>query len=247
MNALDSIADDIQQAQESYREGTCRDRILHDLICADAARIGERLTFVDIGCGRGFDTDIPLQRSLVQAAGNYIGIEPDTAVLPDESITDVRRCLFEQVDLPPSSVHLAFAVMVLEHVPDPQPFWDKLYEILVPGGVFWGLTVDARHWFCTASKWSERLALKNWYLWMLMGSRGGDRYENYPVHYRCNTPDQVAKYTTVFRSVDCINFARVGQSDPIFPGFLRPISRWFEKSRVQRGLPGSLLAIRAVR
>src|SRR5262245_2500014 len=144
-------------AEKRYREGTWRDRILHDFILADAAGLGEQLVFLDIGCGKGFDTDVPLQRSLARAAGRYIGIEPDPTVTPGDHIQDVRRCLFEQADIPPRSVHVAYAIMVLEHLAEPQPFWDKLHEVLAPGGVFWALTVDARHWFCTASAWAQRL------------------------------------------------------------------------------------------
>jgi SAM-dependent methyltransferase len=242
-NARDlSFAPDIQR----YREGTCRDRIMHDLILADAARLGSRLTFLDIGCGKGFDTDIPLQQSLVRAATNYIGIEPDLSVTPGDYIKDVRRCLFEQAELPRHSVHLAFAIMVLEHLADPQPFWDKLHEVLVPGGVFWALTVDARHWFCRASLWAQRLQIKNWYLSLVFGARGQDRYENYPVYYRCNTPERIERYARAFSSVCCFNLARVGQCDPLFPRFLRPLSRRLESSAIKRGKPGTLFVVRAV-
>jgi SAM-dependent methyltransferase len=231
--------------RQRYQEGVCRDRIIHDLILADAARFAKPLTMVDIGCGKGFDTDIPLQQSLVGAATHYIGIEPDHLVVPGPYLNDVRRCLFEQADLPPTSVHVAFAIMVLEHVADPQPFWDKLYEVLVPGGVFWALTVDARHWFCRASLWSQRLRLKEWYLAWLLGTRGKDRYENYPVFYRCNAPAAVETYARSFSSVCCFNLARVGQCDEIFPKFLRPLSRRREARAIQRGKPGTLLVVRA--
>src|SRR5262245_57296312 len=98
-------------AEKRYREGTWRDRILHDFILADAAEMGGPLVFVDIGCGRGFDTDVPLQKSLARAAGRYIGVEPDPAVTPGDHVQDVRRCLFEQADIAPGFVHIAFAVM----------------------------------------------------------------------------------------------------------------------------------------
>lgn len=234
-------------AAERYRAGAFRDRVVHDLILADAARLGDGLTFLDIGCGKGFDTDVPLQQSLVAAAGRYIGIEPDAAVELDGPITDVRRCLFEQADLAPGSVHVAFAIMVLEHLADPQPFWDKLHAVLAPGGVFWAMTVDARHWFCRASLWMERLRLKELYLSWLFGARGRERYENYPVHYRCNTPARVAHYAEAFASVQCVNLSRVGQCDELFPRFLRPLSRRLERRAVRRGKPGTLLVVRAVK
>jgi SAM-dependent methyltransferase len=234
-------------ALERYRSGAVRDRVLHDLILEDAAKLGRPLTLLDIGCGKGFDTDVPLQKSLVRAADRYIGIEPDAAVDAGEHITDVRRCLFEEADLPPGSIDLAFAVMVLEHLPEPQRFWDKLHEVLRPGGVFWGMTVDARHWFRHASLWSQRLRLKEWYLTWLMGVRGEERYENYPVHYRCNTPERLARFAASFRSVECANLSRVGQCDDLLPARLRPLSRRVEASAIARGKPGTLLLVRAVK
>lgn len=241
------LDDAFATAVRHYQEGTYRDRILHDLILADARALGDGLVFLDIGCGKGFDTDVPLQQSLVRAAGRYIGIEPDPAVTPGDYITDVRRCLFEDADLPPDSVHIAFAVMVLEHLRDPQPFWDKLHRVLAPGGVFWALTVDARHWFCTASTWADRLRLKNWYLSLLAGTRGKERYENYPVYYRCNTPAQVEHYARAFAAIDCLNLARPGQCDPLFPRLIRPLARRVEARSLRRGRPGVLLAIRAAK
>jgi SAM-dependent methyltransferase len=235
----------LARAVERYRGGTCRDRIVHDLILADAARLGERLTFLDVGCGKGFDTDVPLQQSLVRSAGNYVGIEPDRSIELGDSIKDVRRCFFEEADLPGASVHVAFAIMVLEHLADPQPFWDKLYDVLVPGGVFWAMTVDARHWFCRASIWLEHLKLKEWYLSWLMGTRGSERYENYPVYYRCNTPEQVARRAKAFSSVQTLNLSRMGQADELFPRFLRPLSRRLEARAIRRGRPGTLLLVRA--
>jgi len=232
---------------QRYLEGTCRDRILHDLILDDAGRLGLPLTMLDIGCGKGFDTDIPLQRSLVRAATHYIGVEPDAEVTPGDYIKDVRRCLFEHADVPPQSVHLAFAVMVLEHLADPQRFWDKLHEVLIPGGVFWALTVDARHWFCQASLWAQRLHLKEWYLTRLFGARGQDRYENYPVYYQCNTPADLARYGRAFSSVSCFNLARVGQCDDLFPRGVRPLSRRLESASIKRGKPGTLLVVRAAK
>ena len=242
--AIDAqIADAIRQ----YEGGAYRARLVHDLILHDAAALGDRCVFLDIGCGKGFDSDIPLQESLARSAGSYIGVEPDTAVTPAGHVTDLRRGFFEQADIAPASVHVAFAIMVLEHLEHPQPFWDKLYDVLVPGGVFWGLTVDARHWFSSASIWSERLRVKDWYLNRLMGDRGKERYENYPVHYRSNAPANIECFASRFSNVRCINFARVGQCDPLFPRPFRPLSRWFETRRVRRGKPGTLLAIRAMK
>jgi hypothetical protein len=135
--------------------------------------------------------------------------------------------------------------MVLEHLAQPRHFWDKLFEVLRRGGVFWGLTMDARHWFCHASLWAGRLRLKDWYLSALRGRRGEERYENYPVYYRSNTPRQVARYVGRFRTCECINLARVGQMNYYVPRPLQPLSDWLDRRAIARGKPGMLLLVRA--
>lgn len=233
---------------ERYRQGVWRDRILHDLILDDARQLGDGLTFLDIGCGQGLDGDVPLQRSLAENAARYVGVEPDTTVTPGDYVTEVHRCLFEDMVLPPGSVHVAFAVMVLEHLREPQRFWDKLHEVLADGGVFWGLTVDARHWFCRASLLAERMNIKELYLNGLLGRRGTEkRYENYPTFYRCNRPDEVRRFAAKFRSCEAINFSRVGQVDSYLPRFLGPLTRAMDRRAIRRGRPGTLLAVRAVK
>jgi SAM-dependent methyltransferase len=230
-----------------YQDGQWRDRIFHDLILAEARALGDRPTIVDIGCGSGLDGDVPLQRSIARAAGRFIGIEPDPTVALGDYFTETHRCRFEAAPLEPGSVHVAYAAMVLEHLSEPQAFWDKLGEVLVPGGVFWGLTLDGRHPFCAASSWLERLGLKDAYLNWRYGRRGVDRYENYPTYYRSNTPEQIGRLAAAFRSCETINFARVGQYSDYLPRSLRPLAHWHDRRRIRRGRPGTILAVRAVK
>jgi SAM-dependent methyltransferase len=229
---------------ERYRRGEWRDRILHDLILDDARRRGGALTFLDIGCGRGFGGDLRLQQSLARAAGRYIGIEPDPAMDPGPHVSERLCCFFEEAPLPAASVDVAFANMVLEHLEEPAAFWDRLHAVLRDGGVFWGLTMDARHWFCRASLWAERLKVKDLYLTALRGRRGEARYENYPVYYRSNTPEQIARYTRRFRSCETLNFARVGQCNYYVPRLLQPLANWLDRRALRRGRPGTVLAVR---
>jgi SAM-dependent methyltransferase len=232
---------------ERYRKGEWRDRILHDLILEDARQRGGALTFLDIGCGHGFGGDLRLQQSLARAAGRYIGIEPDPDVTPGEHVTERHCCFFEDAPLAPGSIDVAFANMVLEHLSEPRRFWDKVREVLRDGGVFWGLTMDARHWFCRASQWAERLKIKDLYLNTLRGRRGAERYENYPVYYRSNTPRQIGRYAKGFRSCEFLNFARVGQCNFYFPRLLHPLANWLDRQAMERKRPGTVLAVRAVK
>ncbi len=137
--------------------------------------------------------------------------------------------------------------MVLEHIADPGRFWDKLHSVLRDGGIFWGFTMDARHWFHLASSWSERLRVKDLYLTLLRGKRGVDRYANYPTCYRTNSPDQIRRYTRSFRSVQFINFHQVGQLNYYLPGPLRPVGHLVDRLEAALGRPGMILAVRAVK
>jgi SAM-dependent methyltransferase len=230
-----------------YRSGEWRAPIFRDMVLADVARVDGPARILDIGCGRGFDDDLDLQASIASHAGVYVGVEPDPAAALGPYFSEAHRCLFEDAPLAPGSIDVALAVMVLEHLPEPGRFWAKVAEVLREGGVFWGFTMDARHSFCRASAWMGRLRIKDLYLDLLNGRRGVDRYENYPVHYRANTPDQLAPYLRDFREWDLINFAKVGQLDSYLPGVLRPLAHALDRRALAVGRPGMVLAIRVAK
>jgi SAM-dependent methyltransferase len=233
---------------DRYRSGEWRDRIFRDMVLADARRLGPEPAILDIGCGEGLDGSVELQRSVAEAAGRFIGIEPDPEVALGDHFTETHRCTFEGAPLAPGSIDLAYAVMVLEHLPRPQVFWDKLFEVLADGGVFWGLTVDARHPFSRFSLWADRLKIKDLYLDLVLGraSEPG-RYRNYPTYYRSNSPAQIGRLARAFRSTEFINFARIGQWSPYLPGPLRWIADAIDARSVRKGRSGTLLAVRVVK
>ncbi len=229
---------------DRYRAGVCRDRVLFDLILErPPAKPG--LTILDIGCGRGFDGDVPLQEAMADRAATFVGVEPDLAIQPSARFHQVHRCFFEDAPIPAGSVDIAYAIMVLEHLEHPQRFWDKAYETLAPGGVFWGMTVDSRHYFCDFSRWFDKLKVKDGYLNLLLGKRGADRYENYPVHYRSNSPAEIARLARKFSRVECLNFSKEGQCNGYFPRLLHPMMNAFDRRAMRRQQPGTLLIVQA--
>jgi SAM-dependent methyltransferase len=232
---------------DRYRAGEWRDRIFRDMIVGDIARLGPAPVVLDIGCGKGFDGDIPLQRSIGEVAGSFIGIEPDPQVAVGDYFTTVYSCSFEEAPLESGSITVAYSIMVLEHLREPARFWQKLYSLLAPNGVFWGMTVDARHWVCRGSRWLERLALKDIYLDMLHGARGVDRYENYPAHYRANSPAQILPHVRAFRESEFVNFCREDQCSGYFPPVLRSVPRLLGRRAVRLEKLGTLLAVRLMK
>jgi SAM-dependent methyltransferase len=236
-----------QSYQSRYRNGSWRAPIYRDMVLADMQAFGDGARVLDIGCGHGFDGDAKLQRSLAAAAGSYIGVEPDTSISSGDHFTHVYPSLFEDAPIEAGSIQVAFAVMVLEHLEFPQRFWDKLWDALAPGGIFWGFTMDGRHRFCRASALAERTKIKDIYLSFLRGKRGEERYENYPVHYRCNTPADIQTFAGAFRECEFISFSRVGQLDYYVPRLLRPLTNCLDRCDIWLNRPGSLLAVRAVK
>jgi SAM-dependent methyltransferase len=233
-----------------YRSGEWRSPIFRDMVLADARRLGPGPAILDIGCGEGLDGSVELQHSIATVAGRFIGIEPDPTIKLADHFTETHRCPFEQAPMEAGSIDLSYAVMVLEHLPRPQFFWDRLFEVLADGGVFWGLTVDARHPFARFSLWADRLKIKDVYLDFVLGrvsvSESG-RYKNYPTYYRTNTPAQISQLTRAFRSSEYINFSRVGQWSPYLPRPLRSIVNKIDGLCVRRRRPGTLLAVRVVK
>lgn len=232
---------------QRYADGEWRAPIFRDMILSDALKLAKKrkdLSFLDIGCGGGFDSDPKIQQSIVQAAANYIGIEPDEDIKLSDIFSSVHRCFFDDAPIKSDSIDIAFSVMVLEHLENPEVFWRKIHHILRPGGVFWGFTVEARHWFVWASLLTERLHIKDIYLNMLHGKRGEKRYENYGVFYRSNTPKQIEKMTNAFASRTILNFNKVGEMDYYIPEKLRWVSRTFDRYTIRRGWPGSIIAVR---
>jgi SAM-dependent methyltransferase len=206
-------------------------------------------TVLDIGCGHGLMGEAALQGPIAALAGPYIGLEPDADAEPPDVFTRVWRHTLEEAPLPEASVDLAYSVMVLEHVREPAAHFAALARVLRPGGVFWGFTVDRRHYFSWLSQLFEWSGLKDRYLDRVRGSRGGSpaRYDNFPTFYRCNSPRVLAAQTARHFSLQTWSLHRVGQLDGYMPYRLRRVSRLADRAILRLGLPGSVLAVRMVR
>jgi SAM-dependent methyltransferase len=230
-------------AVAAYRAGQPRSIALRDLVLAELAQ-RPRARVLDIGCGRGFDGNTAAQRELIAAAGRYVGVEPDPDIALQPGIAVVHRCLLEQASIPSASIDVAIAAMVLEHVTDPEAFWAAVHRVLVPGGVFWGFTVNADHWFARASALMDRVGLKGWYLTRLRGSRGTERYENYPTAYRCCRVADLTRQTAAFRERLLLPFGRPSQLDFYAPARWRGLSRAVDRGLGRLTHPDALLAVR---
>lgn len=230
-----------------YEAGEYRSAIFADVLLNDMNLLGGNLTVLDIGCGGGFDGNVPLQRRIGTGAARFLGVEPADDVTPDACFHKVHRCLLEQAPIAPGSVDLAYAVMVAEHVADPVAFMRSVADALRKGGVFWAFTIDARHWSAWMSMFLERTHLKSAYMDALLGARGKARWRNYPVEYKLNSPSQLARYCAAFERVESVSLHRVGAEDSNLPAFLRGPNRLLDAALIAAGAPGSNFVFRAIK
>lgn len=232
---------------QRYRTGEWRTLLFRDLILADVVRMQGPLTFLDVGCGRGFDDDPRIQKTLSERCSHFIGVEPDTQMKLGDWFDELHRSVLEEAPIEPGSVDIGWAVMVLEHLSDPGSFWRKIYQSLRVGGVFWAFTVDRRHLFPWLVRGMDRIGLKDRYLRRLHGVQNHSVYEHYPTRYLSNSPRQIASHVQSFRRCDLINFSRVGQVDGYLPEMARPFAHLLDRLQNAVGLPGVLLAVRCER
>jgi SAM-dependent methyltransferase len=186
-------------------------------------------TVLDIGCGCGFDGETRFHEALAAQAGRLIGVEPDLNMPPPKIFSQVFQTLLEDAPIPRGSVDVAYAIMVVEHVADPERFWTRLYDVLAPGGVFIAFSVNGAHWCSQLIRLMSAVRLKSVYLDLLRGRRGSERYADYPVYYRTNTTEQVRRLARGFRSVETLTFGAVGEAAFYAPHSLRPMVRWVDQ------------------
>ncbi len=234
----------IHECQQRYRDGEWRAVIFRDLVLRDINACHDGATLLDIGCGSGFDGSKKLQEGILRQAAVAIGIEPDPTAAFGTYFTDCQRTTLEQAVVNDSSIDVAYAVMVLEHLADPTRFFSAVHRILKPQGVFWGFTVHHRHYFGIASHLLEAIRLKRWYLDRVLPDREGNRYRKYPTLYRCNSPRRIAKYTAAFSHVDWFGLTRPGEVVHYAPSLLAPLLKRADTILSRLALPGYLLVLR---
>lgn len=108
-------------------------------------------TVLDIGCGDGHLLNLYKNEFNDSVETHGADFSVQAVVLASAQGHKTYHGRFEEVRLPTEYFDLVVASHVIEHVPDPRAFTEKVFQILKPGGVFWFETpnigtVDAK-WF----------------------------------------------------------------------------------------------------
>lgn len=234
-----------EQLQEGYNFQTTSDWIalFVRLVAKECIQIGPETKALDIGCGVGIGRQPGFTQHVKDQVSELWGIEPDTnAPPPSDMFTNHQFALMEQAELPEGYFDLAYSFMVLEHVVDPEAFFNAVARCLKPGGVFFFVTVNAGHYFTRTGKILRALRLDEIVLRVLRGSQVGAYH--YPVQYKVNSAAQLRQVAsnTGFELPEIIYVEEQGPR-PYFPGPLA-IIWWvlYQKRRFIRR-PESLLTL----
>jgi SAM-dependent methyltransferase len=81
---------------------------------------------------------------------------------------------------------VVLSIYVIEHVSDPAAFAAASARVLRPGGDWFGLTLNVRHYFGGTTWAMSRIGAADWLLHRLEGDRVGHEH-HFPPEYRLNS------------------------------------------------------------
>ena len=196
---------------------------------------------LDIGCGEGLGQSGAFLTPIRDAVADLQGLEPDPNVEVDDRFDRVERALMEDADLPENHFDVAYAMLVMEHVADPERFMAAVHRCLKPGGAFLFLTPNRRHYFTVIAHAAKRLGIAETALRLVRPAAAVDDY-HYPVVYRFNRPEDILPIVEPL-GFTTSTFAYVEEEGPrpYFPGPLRPLYLLMRKKRELIRTPNRLL------
>jgi SAM-dependent methyltransferase len=151
-------------------------------------------TVLDVGCGRGAHAEhpVPYVRRLRNFRGRCAavwGCDVDAAGETNPTIDRFHRITEQGWEVPTAAVDLAIADCVLEHVPDPQQFFQEAARVLKPGGYLCLRTPNARGYVSLAAQ----LVPNRLHGRVVRRLNGRAEADTFPTLYRCNTAGRVKK------------------------------------------------------
>ena len=157
-------------------------------------RVQELLTeeaiAVDVGCGRGTQADDPVRvrrelRILRGKCKRVIGLDVDPLAGDNPFVDDFRLIGSDQRwPLADASADVAVADFVLEHIADPEIFFNEAARVLRPGGTICIRSINAWSYVGLAARFVPN-GLHARILRGVQPERG--EHDVFPTAYRCNT------------------------------------------------------------
>ena len=210
--------------------------------CGDGARV--------LNVGAGEDVSGAL-RPLLRRGVHLVGVDPDEAIERNRSLAERHRMELEEF----STAHegefdLVLSVYVLEHVADPAGFTAACARVLRPGGSWFALTLNVRHYF-GATTWAlSRLHVAHPVLHLLKGESLVEAH-HFPTQYRLNSRAAVCRRSAAagFSHVDFRCYDATERYQWYLPGPLAHVAPLWTRAAYAVGSPALMghLSFRAVK
>jgi SAM-dependent methyltransferase len=135
----------------------------------------------------------------------------------------------ETADIPTASFDILLAFYVAEHVADPDRFIEAAARVLKPGGSFFFITPNARHYFALFARMADRLGIQERLLRGLRPNRLVDEYHHH-AYYRLNSPGRIPALAARhgFPSAEMRFSEKLSEIDCYFPKALRAAPRLWQ-------------------
>ncbi|CAN5770704.1 hypothetical protein BH11PLA1_BH11PLA1_04520 [soil metagenome] len=179
-------------------------------------------TVLDIGCQGGAAQQA--FRDVVNRAAQLDGVDPNPKVMENADLTRKWCGEFECLELPENAYDATACFQVTEHIARPREFFEQVFHVLKPGGVFYSTAPHSLHPFAAAVLLLDKTRIK------YLLSAHDELINDIPTYYRMNSR------RTVLRHLQGIGFASVEffltpcvQWDTYFPKALRFLPHIYDR------------------
>ena len=157
--------------------------------------------------------------------------------------TQFQHAMMETAVLPENAFDAAYSFMVMEHVADPVGFLKAVHRCLKPGGAYYFVTVNKRHYFTLLASTMRALKIDEMMLRVLRGRQSVEGY-HYPTVYKANKPEQIDELARQagFEKPDYV-FTETEGPAPYLPGPLKLILWTMQAKRRMIKNPNVLLRL----
>lgn len=204
---------------------TSRNKLLADWICESIPKGGSAL---DVGANDG---SFPEIERIAKWVSTLSGVDPDTDKLSRNPHTQIRYfSSLENAKIPCASLDFLYAFHVLEHINNPDDFISSASRALKPGGSFFFITPNRRHYFALIASLLEKLKMQNRTLNILRGGNIVNVY-HYPAVYKLNCPRDIER---IGRKHGFVRYEyryseTLGEIECYFPGITKIVPHLWEK------------------
>ncbi len=147
--------------------------------------LGPEITLIDLGCGRGLETEIVYKDHTRYS----FGLDISEAVFQNQTIHKPLLGSVYEIPLPEACIDVVTAQQLLEHLEFPQKMFDEVSRILRPGGIFALMTPNL--WFPSMIvSWLTPYAFHQFATKILHNT---DPSDVFPTWYRANTLGRLQK------------------------------------------------------